>query len=289
MPFPSQRFDFIARILITVGALFLINVSYARAALPRLINKTKSLSVVSVAERRASPEFPKDHYVLRLRNDSSIPVFGLIVSVLGRNGVCDLHTPRSFWPPLISANGMNDLRLDVPGNEAAWAGPGGEGCSAKPKPGPKPTVAIDAVDFVNGTYEGDPSKAAIMECIRLGEVSERQRIVALVTRDLDSGQPDSQKLAAITSEIHATERAPIPVPSLVRSAMKRFPFAHKNAVEQGLYEGAQDQNVLFLSNLKIYSLEFSNGHLRGTTLNEWWKSPGGECDLLSPQGCPNRN
>jgi hypothetical protein len=269
----------------------LVSAKAPGSSVPTVSNKTSSLVVDNVDENRAG-------YKVFLRNTSQVAVAGVAVLVVGSNGVCDLNDFRGFQGPAIAPSETSELEIDVPKNEPEGFGPGGESCSASDapktdsgdsaKPPGSSAIIIDAVDFEDGTYEGDPFRAAMMECLRLGKEPERERIAALVEAELRNLQTnDSEKISSIQTKVLLPEE---PDPALVRSTMERFSFLPASAsasIQRDLKAGLLDQKVLFIDSLRAYEREVSGGEVQGVSLQQWWNATKGECDLLVPRYCEN--
>lgn len=273
----------------------LVGAKSLASRMPSVINKTNSLAVEEVDDNRS-------FYRISLRNNMQVGVAGVVVLVVGSNDICDLHTFRGTHGALIGPSETHRLEMDVPKTEPEWFGPDGESCSSESAsdipnvdrrdstkiPGSS-SIVIDAVDFEDGTYEGDAAKAAMLECIRLGQVIEQERITALVEEELRNAQSDdSRTISSIRTKVLLPDE---PGPALVRSTMDRFSFLPAKAstsIERDLRAGLWDQKALLLNNLKTYALEVSSGLVPGVSLQQWWNATKGRCDLLVPQSCEKR-
>jgi hypothetical protein len=292
----------ISTIMLGVLSTALTDAGAARESLPpdspapKVINKTKSLEISYLGRVRKE-------YELRLHNTSQAAVSAFVLVVEGSNGVCDTHTFRSETGLRFIASGETSrFRVDVPGKKPWGSDFGGESCpssfletsrqiSTKAKDRIRsPEILLSAVDFEDGTFEGDNLKAAEAESYRLGYLAERERLSGLVEQELRSGATDDVvKTAAILSKL-SPPTFEGPEPALVRSTMNRFSFLPESAtrsIRQSLSVGMGDQQTVMRLSLLSYKLEVSKHRISGVSLEQWWKTTKGQCDLLLPQYCEN--
>jgi hypothetical protein len=259
------------------------------AAQPEIVNKTSSIGVEKVDEDRAE-------YRLVVRNTSELLVHAIAVSVFDGAGRCKLHTQSGINVGFIGPGGTRELHLSFPvaGEDEDVATADGESCveAAPGVDGPRyefgatgtPRIVIEAVDFEDGSYDGNERKAALLEAERLGHEFERARIVAAVEKKLSSPEPDGMvKLASAQSEVLALSDSVDP--ATVKSIMDRFPLVPASteaSIEYHFQGGLLFEKTMFLNNLKIYRMEASKGSVQGPSLQRWWDATKGGCDLTCP-------
>jgi hypothetical protein len=262
---------------------------------PEIANETSSMVVEKVDQDRGE-------YKLFLRNASEVAVNGIVVSVFGKDGRCRMHNQRAlsgrFMPP--GASGELHVSLPDPEDEGV-EGSDGLSCSDAPQAvsGPSqrtnssgtrtPKIVIEAVDFEDGSYEGDDRKAAMLEAERLGREIERPRIIAVVEKQLASNERDGMaKLASVQSQVSALSDN---VDSAVlMSIMARFPTvpdSAKQSIERDIRNGLRMEKATFLNNLRLYLFELSKQLTSDPSLQRWWNVTKGRCDWLAPRTCPD--
>jgi hypothetical protein len=264
------------------------------AAQPEIVNETSSMVVEDVDQDRAE-------YKLSLRNTSELAADGVVISVFDAAGRCKMHNLGPGGEHLMSPGTTGEMHLGFPvaGEDEGFVGADGISCLVAPEGdggsspgahsgGPQtPKIVIEAVAFEDGSYEGDARKAAMLEAQRLGCQIERPRLTALVEEQINNGQPDGRaKLAALESQVKALSNNVDPAD--VDSIMARFPtlpYSAKGSIERDIRNGLRLEEALFLSHLRLYLVELSQGAASGPSLQRWWNVTKGRCDFLAPRSC----
>jgi hypothetical protein len=268
----------------------------AGATQPEVVNETSSMVVENVDQDRAQ-------YKLFLRNTSELAVDGIVASVFDREGRCTMHNQRSNYGHFIAAGATREIEFSLPEpreNEGE-VGADGKSCSNAPQAPSEASpatqsggagvseIVIEAVDFEDGSYEGDAQKAAMLEADRLGRKLERPRITAVVENQLADAQPDGMaKLVSVQSQVTALSDKVDP--AALDSIMARFPAVRdsaKQALERDIHEGLLMERTMFLNNLRRYLFELSRGSTSDASLQRWWDVTKGRCDFLVPETCPD--
>jgi len=284
MPFPYRPHWSARKIaLIAASFLSLTILNGAKSASDQVINNSKSLVVETLNQDRTC-------YKLRLRSTSTVAVFSSAISVTNSKGICDLHTPRSIVGPFIGTNKAREIHLVFPRSAPSWSGPAGESCSsAADSVVPRqsriaPGIVIVAVDFEDGTCEGDREKCAMLEAVRLGVVAQYRRIAALVEEEMSSGQ-QAPWLDALT--LQASALSDVPEPAIVDSIQTQFkqPSGINKQIWLDLQSGLLWEKQFFLNDLKLYALESAKYGKPIVSLRDWWGTTKGQCDFYSPQLC----
>jgi len=263
------------------------------ATQPEIVNKTSSMLAEKVDQDRAE-------YKLFLRNTSELAVNAVMISVLDGNGRCKVHNQSAFTGWFISPDSTRELHLSlpVPDKDEGVLGADGESCSDTTHGFPAspqsinssamgaPEIVIEAVDFEDGTYEGDDQKAALLEGGRLGREIERARITTMVEKQIASTQPDGiDKLASVQSQASALPNNADP--AALESIMARFPTvpdSAKEAIKQAIQDGLAMEKGIFLGNLRLYQFELAKQLASEPSLQHWWDTTKGRCDWLARPG-----
>ena len=274
--------------------LKLVTAKPPEATQPEIGNETSSMAVEDVDQGRAE-------YKLFLRNTSELAVDAIVVSVFDAAGRCKMHNLGPGGEHLMSPGTTGEMHLGFPvaGEDEGFVGADGISCLVAPEGdggsspgahsgGPQtPKIVIEAVAFEDGSYEGDARKAAMLEAQRLGCQIERPRLTALVEEQINNGQPDGRaKLAALESQVKALSNNVDPAD--VDSIMARFPtlpYSAKGSIERDIRNGLRLEEALFLSHLRLYLVELSQGAASGPSLQRWWNVTKGRCDFLAPRSC----
>ena len=288
MLFPSHSRCHLFKKGLLVSSFFLLpGAAQFKTPLPLVFNNTNSLVVGSVNEDDSG-------YHLSLRSTSTTAVYGLAVAVIGDNGVCDLHTFRPNSGSFIEPNGNRELpALSFPKSEAGGWGLRMGTCSdaadigvqsQTPASSITPRIVLDAVDFDDGTYEGDQAVAAMFEAERRGRALQRQRITALVEEDCKSAAAeDSDWVSSVRAQVSAlSEQA---TPELVRSVQSGFNPAIRTeaSVRQDIQSGMNFEKGFFLNQLKLYVAVSSKLGVPIVSLQTWWLATRGQCDFFLPE------
>jgi hypothetical protein len=258
--------------------------------LPQVLNNTKSIAVERVDEDDSG-------YNLTLRNASPVAVFGLAVAVIGENGVCDLHTFRPISGSFIESNGNRELpTLSFPSSEAGGWGPRMGVCSGTAFRDPEshtpespiaPRIVIETVDFENGTYEGDRAEGVMFEAERVGRGLQRQRIAALVEKEIKSESTvDADWVGVVRARVSAlTEQVE---PEMIHALQIRLGPAvgTEESIRQDIRNGLIFEKSLFLNQLKLYVAVSLKKGVPVVSLQTWWETTKGRCDFFLPQ-CTN--
>lgn len=273
----------------------IVSSKVAGATPPQIFNETSSVAIEKIDQDRAE-------YRLLLRNNSDRAVHAIVISVFDGNGRCHMHDFHAWFGGLIAPGDTVEfpLRFPLSADDSGVVGADGMSCSYESSAADAlamrtdpigtgvPQVVIEAVDFEDGSYEGDDQKAAMLAAKRLGGKIERQRITALVDKQLISGQPDGLvELAAVQSALKAfPDRAE---PADVDAIMARFttvPDTAKELIKQDIRGGMMMEKGMVLRNLQMYLFELSKGLTSRPSLRRWWELTKGSCDFLAPRSCP---
>jgi hypothetical protein len=281
----------LARFGLQPVGLKLVTAKPPEAAQPEIVNNTSSIAVGEVDQDRAE-------YKLLVRNTSELLVHAIAVSVFDGAGRCKVHAQSGIYGGFIDPGGTRELHLSFPvaGEDEDVETPDGESCveGAPGVDGPRsesgsraagtPRIVIEAVDFEDGSYDGNEGKAALLEAERLGHEFERARIVAAVEKKLSSPDPDGMaKLASAQLEVSALSDSADP--ASVKSIMDRFspvPASTEASIEYHFQGGLLFEKTMFLNNLKIYRMEASKGAVQSPSFQHWWDATKGRCDLTCP-------
>ncbi|MGH9431341.1 MAG: hypothetical protein ACRD3T_07335 [Terriglobia bacterium] len=266
------------------------------AAQPEIVNETSSMVVENVDQDRAE-------YRLSLRNTSELAAHAMAVSVFDGEGRCtrhDFHSPSGNLAIPSGKIGEFPLSFPIAADEGGVVGADGLSCSHPPqgvggsaqKTNPSetgmPEIVIEAVDFEDGSYEGDPQKAAMLEAQRLGRKIERTLVTTVVERQLASSEADGMaQLACVQSQVK--DLSDEVDPAGVKSIMARFttvPDSAKESIKRDIHDGLLMEKGMFLRNLRWYVFELSKGLAANPSLQRWWDLTKGRCDFLAPLTCP---
>ncbi len=272
--------------LLAASPFFLLGAAPAQTPSPQVFNHTKSLVVESV-------DVDDDGFNVSLRSTSPEAVFGLALALIGENGVCDLHTFRPLSGSLIEPEGHLQVAASrsFTDSEAGGWGPRLGVCSAAVLSESNsdtlgssitPRIVIDAVDFEDGTYEGDQAESAMFEAERLARDLQRKRIVALVEEELNSAATeDSNWVSALRARISSlTVQAD---PEMLQSLQLRFgpTGTTEESIRQDIQSGLMVEKGLFLNQLKLYLAVSSKMGVPIVSLRVWWDATKGQCDFFS--------
>jgi hypothetical protein len=288
MPLLVRSHRHVFKIAVLAGSSFaLLAAVQAQTPLPQVVNNTHSLMVESFDEA-------DDGYNLSLRSNSPVAVYGVAVAAIGENRVCDLHTLASLTGSFIGPSGNRALpTLDFPEPEAGGWGPRMGACSEtatrerQPENSKSPVISkivIEAVDFEDGSYEGDRALSAMFEAQRLGRGLQRQRIAALVAEELQSAGPDDPDwVEAIRKRV--SELPVQPDEDTVHSLQLRFgsSVATEEAIRKEFQNWSEFEKVFVLNHLKMYVTESSSRGLPIVSLQTWWDATKGECEFVVSQ------
>jgi len=263
---------------------------------PEIVNETSSLVVENVDQDRAE-------YKLSLRNTSELAAETVVVSVFDTQGRCKMHALSVWSGPAIprGATGGFHLSFPIAGEDEGVVGAGGNSCSNAPEGSGEstsgtdssraeiPKIVIEAADFEDGSYEGNARKAAMLDAERLGRNIGRSRITALVKEQIMSTQPDGMaKLALVQAQVQALSNKVDP--DALNSVLARFPAvpdSSKESVERDVRDGLLMEKGSFLSSLRLYRLEVSQGQASDPSLQRWWDVTKGRGDFLAPPTIPD--
>jgi hypothetical protein len=260
---------------------------------PEIINETSSVMVENVKQDRAA-------YKLIVHNTSELAVNAIVLSIFDGAGRCMMHSPSAWFRPFIAAGKVAeiDLGFPIPPEDTGVIGPKGLSCSHLPQGVGRPSkntasggnrmpkIVIEAVDFEDGSYEGDAQAAAMLEAVRLGNKMEWSRITELVENQLASSQGNGlAQLESVQSQVRAL---PDNVDSAVNVIMARFPGLpeeSRKSIEREMRDGLLWGKGTFERNLRIYIAECSKSTTIKPSLPTWWDVTKGRCDFLAPQAC----
>ena len=183
------------------------------------------------------------------------------------------------------------VEFPLPGAEKNYFGPGGESCSASgnakddiAEASGAPRIVVDAVTFSDGTYEGDDSKAAMLNSEQLGRETQQQRIAALVEETVHkSAANDSLRIALLLSQVPALPEEP--GPEMIDSIIARFPGLPdeaRNSIRRDEKSALEYEKHNFLSQLKLFEVEASNRPVTDVSLEQWWNATKAHCDYFVP-------
>jgi hypothetical protein len=287
MHFLSRR-NFFTRIFLSTTSLFVLGASPFKTPLPEIVNHTKSLIVERVDEDEAG-------YHLTIRGSAPVDVFGFALAVIGENGICDSHTLLAFSGPWLSAQETAKIpELQFPSADEGGFGERRGVCSEDgdhkieltvPSIPVTPRIVIEALVFEDGTYDGDPARAMMMEAERIGRERQFRRIATQVEEELNSsGGRDwigdlHARVSALTVE---------PEPEMVHSLQSRFGATGtpEEQVKSDIAGGLGTEKLIVLNNLKIYEMVSSKRGQPIVSLQTWWAATHGQCEFFSPQ-CAN--
>jgi hypothetical protein len=275
---------------LAASSVLVVGAASLKTPLLQVLNNTKSIAVERVDEDDRG-------YHLTLRNALPVAVFGLAVAVIGENGVCDLHTFRPISGSFIDSNGNRELpTLSFPSSEAGGWGPRMGVCSDAAVRDPQshtpdspiaPRIVIETVDFENGTYEGDQAEGVMFEAERVGRGLQRQRIAALVEKEIESeGMENADWVGIVRARVSAlTEQVE---PEMLHSLQIRLGPAvdTEESIRQDIRNGLIFEKSLFLNQLKLYVAVSLTKGVPIVSLQTWWQSTKGRCDFFLPQ-CRN--
>jgi hypothetical protein len=276
------------KIALLAGSSFVVlAAAQPQAPFPQVANNTHSLMVESFDEA-------DDGYNLSLRSNSPVAVYGVAIAAIGENGVCDLHTLGSLTGSFIEPSGHRALpALDFPDPEAGGFGPRMGACAETAIPERQPEnpkspviskIVIEAVDFEDGSYEGDRALSAMFEAQRLARGLQRLRIAALVAEELQSLVPDDPDWVKALQ----TGVSELPVqPDADTVHLLQLRFSLSAATEESIREEFQDwskfEDVLVLNHLKAYVSQSTKLGLPIVSLQTWWDATKGECEFVVSQ------
>jgi hypothetical protein len=279
------------RMALLAGSSFvLLGAAQPKAATPQVVNNAQSLMVESF-------DRDDDGYNLSLRSNSPVAVFGVAIAVIGEKGVCDLHTFGPLTGSFIAPSGNRALPpLPFPDSEAGGWGPRIGACSETAVPERQPEnseslvnskIVVEAVDFEDGSYEGDRAISAMLEARRVARSLQRQRIAALVAEELESAGPDGPDWVE-TMRTRVSALTDQPDAKTVQSLQARFgpTITTDESIRKEFQSWLMFEKVVFLNNLKIYVTVSSHRGLPIVSLQAWWDATKGECDFFWPQ-CRN--
>lgn len=292
MLFPSHSHRHLIKKGLLVSNFFLLlGATQFKTPLPLVFNNTNSLVVESVKEDDSG-------YNLSVRNTSTAAVVGLAVAVIGENGVCDFHTFRPLSGSFIIPNGSRELpTVPFPDAEAGGWGLRMGTCSdaadigvqsQTPASTVMPRIVLEAVDFDDGTHEGDQAVSAMFEAERQGRALQRRRITALVEENFKSAAAeDSDWVSSVRTQVSGlSEQA---TPELLHSLQSRFApaISSETSIRQDIQNGMKLEKSLFLNQLKLYVAVSSKLGVPIVSLQTWWLATKGQCDFFLPE-CVNR-
>jgi len=291
LPHLIRSRPYVFKIALLTGSLFtLLAAAQPQAPFPQVVNNTHSLMVGSF-------DAGADGYNLSLRSNSPVAVYGVAFAAIGENGVCDLHTFGSFAGSFIGPSGNRALpTLGFPDPEAGGWGPRMGACSENAIRERQPEnsksrviskIVIEAVDFEDGSYEGDRAISAMFEAQRVARGLQRQRIAALVAEKLESAGPDDRDwVNALQTRV--SELPVQPDADTVHSLQLRFgpSVVTEKLIREEFRSWLVSERVFFLNRLKMYVTESSRRGLPIVSLQTWWNATKGECDFFWPQ-CGN--
>jgi hypothetical protein len=207
----------------------------------------------------------------------------------------------AYIPPnigsFIEPNASRELpTLSLPGSEAGGWGPRMGVCSDTAVRDPQshtpaspiaPRIVIETVDFENGTYEGDQAEGAMFEAERVGRDLQRQRISALVEKEIKSeGTEDADWVGIVSACVSAlTEQVE---PEMIHSLQIRLGPAvgTEESIRQDIRNGLIFEKSLFLNQLNLYVAVSLKKGVPIVSLHTWWETTKGRCDFFLPQ-CRN--
>lgn len=262
---------------------------------PEIINETSSVMVENVNQDRAG-------YKLVVHNTSDLAVHAIVLSIFDGAGRCMMHSPSALFGPLIAPAETAEISLafPIPPEETGVIGPKGLSCSYLPQAvdrssenaasgsGGIPKIVIEAVDFQDGSYEGNAQKAAMLEAVRLARKIERSQITKLVEDQLASSQPDGLvQLESVQSQVRALpDNVDSAAVNVIISRFPSLPEGSRKPIEKDMREGLLLEKGEFERNLQIYLAEGSKSTTVKPSLRRWWDVTRGRCDFLALQACP---
>jgi hypothetical protein len=273
------------RIALLAGSSFvLLAAVQLHAPFPQVVNNTHSLMVESF-------DTGDDGYNLGLRSNSPVAVYGVAIAAIGENGVCDLHTLGSLAGSFIGPSGNRGLpTLDFPDPKEGGWGPRMGACSQtairdrQPENAESPVISkivIEAVDFEDGSFEGDRAISAMLETQRAARRLQRQRIAALVAEELESAGPDATGWVKVV-QTRVSELPEQPDTHTVQALQLRFgpSVATEESIREEFQTWSKFEKLFTLNHLKAYVTENSRRGLPIVSLQTWWNATKGECDFF---------
>jgi hypothetical protein len=289
MPLPIRSRPQVFKIALLAGSSFaLLAAAQPQTPFPQVVNNTHSLMIESF-------DAGDDGYNLNLRSNSPVAVYGVAFAAIGENGVCDLHTFGSLTGSFIGPSGNRALpTLDFPDPEAGGWGPRMGTCSEtairereseNSKSSVISKIVIEAVDFEDGSYEGDRAISAMLETRRVARSLQRQRIAALVAEELENAGPDDPDwVKAVQARV--SELPVQPDADTVHSLQIRFgpSVATEASIREEFQGSSKFEEVFVLNNLKAYLRQSTKLGVPIVSLQTWWDATKGECEfLVSPR------
>ncbi len=289
MPLPIRSRPQVFKIALLAGSSFaLLAAAQPQTPFPQVVNNTHSLMIESF-------DAGDDGYNLNLRSNSPVAVYGVAFAAIGENGVCDLHTFGALTCSFIWPSGIGALpTLDFPGPEAGGWGPRMGTCSEtairereseNSKSSVISKIVIEAVDFEDGSYEGDRAISAMLETRRVARSLQRQRIAALVAEELENAGPDDPDwVKAVQARV--SELPVQPDADTVHSLQIRFgpSVATEASIREEFQGSSKFEEVFVLNNLKAYLRQSTKLGVPIVSLQTWWDATKGECEfLVSPR------
>lgn len=291
MPFRIRLRPQVFRTALLAGSLFtLLAAAHPNASSLVVFNNTQSLMVESLDQNG-------EGYNLSLRSNSPVAVAGVAIAAIDENGVCDLHTLGALKGSYIVPSGSRALpTLAFPDPAAGGWGPRMGACSEGAVPGSPSdipgayvatTIIIEAVNFEDGTFEGDRAISAILEARRLARRLQWQRIGTIVTEDTETIGPEDHEWV----EVLQTQVAELPVePDADTVHLLQLRFSPSAVTENAIREEFRSWLIFergrFLNHLRMYVTESSHKGLPIVSLRDWWNATKGECDFFWPE-CRN--
>jgi hypothetical protein len=222
-----------------------------------VINNASSLIVEYLDEDR-------EDYKVAVLNISPLAIEGVITSVVGTHGAIDMQRHMAFSPPFLASRESREIRIAKEDN-----------------PSDAQQILIDAAVFEDGTSEGDPTNAAILQATYAGRNQQQQRIANLVEKQLENTDlDDNGEIEILHSQVAALGVEP--EPSLVNSVLARITNLtdqNKQLILKNMRDGLELAKTIFLGNLKLYGIEKSNRQGFSVSLKEWWEITRGQCDI----------
>jgi hypothetical protein len=221
---------------------------------PQTVSKAPSIEFAMSDENRMT-------YKLTLRNLSSKTVTGYLIDMPGPN---DNSSSIALGPSAIAPGASTTQVFGIPHGGRMKDGQFVEDP-------PPPFLVLEAVLFVDGTYEGDVAAAAQMTAQRAANDIQLDRIDRVVEALLQDGQADDRLLVArIRSAVaELTEEPDLELVNSIRSRFPDLPGQAMTGVNSSLHVGLNSGKQVLEHSLAEYERTLSD--TRHLTVAAWWQ------------------
>lgn len=176
---------------------------------PEVTNKTRSIGVVSL-----TPGMIPQPYRLLLQNLSHKRVAALEVNAYGDKERLYLMWPRGEWDrPLMEAGATFEMELQ--------SAPRGQSAFGEHPPNRPDRFEVATVVFEDGTYEGEPFLAALINALMAGSKAQLEQVLALL-REAFEATGDSNKDVVLNLKRGASGLSEEAEPAQIKELGARF-------------------------------------------------------------------